>query len=411
MVPILPIDPQRSDHPIPVGRSRTILVAAILVLGVLASAVPTDGLTNGSVNDAPGALAVASPTASPSTSADSASASEPVGADATSTATTGPSAMGSPTPSITPSPGPTPLSKPWSAAKPVATATPTAPKSPLTPKTTGRSVNVASIPDLLTALADNSVGLIVVANGTYHVSPASSEHADALWIGSRFASRTRPITVRAATRGKVTFDGGGAASFSCIAFSGGAHDQTWDGFNCAHGQATNTGIVTFGGYAGEPGPHHITMRHIAILSSCTGRSTSVSSPTTDHAFYNSYAVGGPHDLLFEDISVNGAGHLSSAFHFFHSNATNQNAWNVTVRRLRVTGTQQAIILWDPTLRNITFDTATISNALDVAVRYETVGAKGVHLTNITSTGSGNYGFYSSQGSHPAGVTFTNDSLH
>lgn len=277
--------------------------------------------------------------------------------------------------------------------------------------TTGNTVTVSSIAGLLTALADDSVGQIVVANGTYHVSTSSSQHADALWIGSRFASRTRPVTVRAATQGGVTFDGGGVTGFSCISFEGGAHDQTWDGFNCAHGRAMSTGIVTFGGYAGMAAPHNITMRHISILSSCTGGSTSVSSPTTDHAFYFSYAAGGAHDLLFEDIDVNGAGHLSSAMHFYHSDATNQNAWNVTVRRLHVSGTQQAIVLWDPTLRNITFDTATITNALDVAVRYETVGSTGIHFNNITSTGSGNYGFYSTQGKTPAGVTFSNDSFH
>ena len=276
---------------------------------------------------------------------------------------------------------------------------------------TGNTVTVSSIAGLLSALANNNNGTIIVANGTYHVSTSSSEHADALWIGSQFAGRTRPVTVRAATRGGVTFDGGGVSGFSCISFEGGAHDQTWDGFNCAHGRAMSTGIVTFGGYAGMPGAHHITMRNISILASCTGGSTSASSPTTDHAFYLSWAAGGVHDLLFEDINVNGSGHLSSAFHFFHSNTDNRNAWNVTVRRLTVTGTEQAIVLWDPTLRNITFDTARISNALDVAVRYETVGSTGIHLDNITSTGSGNYGFYSSQGKNPAGVTFSNDSFH
>jgi hypothetical protein len=287
------------------------------------------------------------------------------------------------------------------------TSTPTT-----TPPTTGgKTVNVASIAALLHALADNSADVIVVANGTYHVSRAGDQKSDSLWIGARFAGRTRPVTVRAATRGGVTFDGGGATSFSCISFNGGAHDQTWDGFNCAHGQANSTGIVTFGGYAGLAAPHHITMRYIAVLSSCTGRSTSVSSPMTDHAFYLSYAVGGPHDLLFEDITVNGAGHLSSAFHFYHSTSTNRNAWNVNVRRLHVSGTQQAVVLWDPTLRNVTFDTATITNAIDVAVRYETIGSTGIHLNNITSTGSGNYGFYSTQGKAPAGVTFYNNSFH
>ena len=87
---------------------------------------------------------------------------------------------------------------------------------------------------------------------------------------------------------------------------------------------------------------------------------------------------------------------ASAFHFYHSNTANRNAWNVTVRRLHVTGTQQAVVLWDPTLRNITFDTATISNALDVAVRYETVGVDGHPLQQHHLDGSGSYGFYSSR---------------
>jgi hypothetical protein len=263
----------------------------------------------------------------------------------------------------------------------------------------------------MSALADNSVGEIVVANGTYHVSPAASEAKDSLGIGARFASRTRPITVRAETIGRVTFDGGGTTHFGCISFYAGAHDQTWDGFNCAHGEATSTGVVTFGGYAGLAAPHHITMRHISILGSCTGRATSASGPTTDHAFYLSYAIGGPHDLLFEDITVNGAGHLASAFHFYHSDGADQNARNVTVRRLLVSGTQQAIILWDPTLRNITFDTAQITDAISFAVRYETTGSKGIVFKNITSKGSGSAGFYSTQGSAPAGVTFVNDNLH
>jgi hypothetical protein len=273
-------------------------------------------------------------------------------------------------------------------------------------------VRVASIPALLSALADNAVDEVVVANGTYHVSPASSQAADSLWIGALFAGRTRPVTVRAETSGGVTFDGGGTTVFGCISFEAGAHNQIWDGFNCAGGQATSTGVVTFGGYAGTAAPHHITMRHITIAASCTGRALTASAPTTDHAFYLSQAVGGPHDLLFEDITVSGAGFLASAFHFYHSDGVNQNAWNVMVRRLHVSGTQQAIILWDSTLRNVTFDTADITGALDVAVRYETVGSTGIAFANIVSTGSGSgKGFYSSQGTAPAGVTFSGNAFH
>lgn len=261
-----------------------------------------------------------------------------------------------------------------------------------------KSVNVNSISSLKTALADNSVDEIVVANGTYRISPAANQAADSLWIGSQYASRTRPITVRAQTKGGVTFDGNGVTYFGCMSFEDGAHNQTWDGFNCANGQATDTGVITFGGYAGNPAPHHITMRNISILASCTGRTATA----TDHAFYISQAVGGPHDLLFEDINVDGAGFLTSAFHFYHSDATNKNGWNITVKRLNVTGTSQAIMIWDSTINNLVFDTANITNPTKFAVRYE--AGNNITLSNITSTSS----FYSSLGANPPGITFMNN---
>ena len=65
------------------------------------------------------------------------------------------------------------------------------------------------------------------------MSPASSQASNSLWIGSRYASRTRAVIVRAETRGGVTFDGGGTTYFGGISFEDGAHDQTWDGFRCS----------------------------------------------------------------------------------------------------------------------------------------------------------------------------------
>jgi hypothetical protein len=107
--------------------------------------------------------------------------------------------------------------------------------------------------------------------------------------------------------------------------------------------------------------------------------------------------------------VNATDHTSSQYaQTFYS--TNRNAWNVTVKRLHVTGTQQAIIMWDPTLRTFRFDGADITNALSHAVRHEAKGASGIVYANITSTGSGVRGFYSSMGSKPSGVTFSNNSF-
>jgi len=301
------------------------------------------------------------------------------------------------TPTITPSPAP--KAAPTPDPKPTVASTPTA-----TPY--GKSVTVNTIPTLLTALADNTIDAIVVRNGTYLVDPASAQRANSLWIGSRFASRTRPILVRAETIGGVMFDGGGSTSFGGLTFVDGAHDQTWDGFNFANGQATSTGVIVFGGYAGRAAPHHITLRNIKVLASCTGR-----NDRSDHAVYFSYAVGGPHDILIDGLTVDGTGPspLSSALHFYHSDSTNQNAWNTTIRRLVVSGTYTAIFLWDSTLHDVTIDGATITNAHHGAVRYEQPGQR-ITLANMTSTGSGKFGFYSSAGDPPPGVTFINNSF-
>ena len=266
---------------------------------------------------------------------------------------------------------------------------------------------MTSIPALLTALADNAVTDIVVANGTYRVSPSSDQASNSLWIGSRFAGRTNPVTVRAETSGGVTFDGGGTTRpFGGVSFEDGAHDQTWDGFNFANGQAFETGVIMFGGYAGLAAPHHITLRNIKVLASCTGHNAQ-----NDHAVYFSYAVGGPHDILIDGLTVDGTGPtpLSSALHFYHSDSTNRNAWNTTIRRLVVSGTYTAIFLWDSSLRDITIDGATITNARYGAVQYEQPGQR-ITLSNMTSTGSGTFGFYSSLGPNPPGVTFVNSSF-
>ena len=270
----------------------------------------------------------------------------------------------------------------------------------------GTSVRVTSIPALLTALANNALSEIVVANGTYAVSTAGSQGSNSLWIGSRFAGRTRPITVRAETRGGVTFDGGGAAYFGGLTFIEGAHDQTWDGFNFANGKPTQTGVVVFGSRAGVAAPHHITLRYIRFLSSLRWGGTN-----GDHTIYFSYAVGGPHDILLEDINVDGSGGLSSALQFYHSDSANRNAWNVTVRRLTVLKTERAIAIWVSSLRNILIDGATITGATGYAVRYEQPGS-GTVLANITSTGSGSAASTARPGAtRPASRSSTPASTH
>lgn len=283
--------------------------------------------------------------------------------------------------------------------------------APVAPTTTGTTVTVASIPALLTALDNNNVGQIIVKNGTYRISPSNQTASNSLWIGGRFADRTRPILVRAETRGGVVFDGGGGSSFGGLSFEDGAHHQTWDGFTFANMAATETGIIEVGGYVPRRAPHNIIVRNIVIKSSCTGRATSASGRSWDHGIYIAHALGtGPYTLKFENITVDGRGGLASAVHFYHSTSGAPNASSVVVRGLRVTGTQQAVILWDSTMRNITIDDVVVDGALGYAVRYEGAGSTGIVLSNITTRNSGYQGFYSTQGSRPTGVTFINNSF-
>ena len=281
---------------------------------------------------------------------------------------------------------------------------------PTIPPLSETSVRVTSIPALLSALDDNALTDIVVANGTYRISPASSQRSDALWIGERFADRTKPVTVWAETRGGVIFDGGGAAYFGGISFQAGAHHQTWDGFIWANGTPSNsdgtggTGVIMFGGYAGQVAAHHITIRNSLV------RPIAPPGERHGHAVYFSYAVGGAHDITLDNFTVDDPNaRVIAAFHFHHSDATNLNAWNVTIKNSRVTGTYQAFMLWDRTLHDVLVEDTTITNAAWIGFRYEE--GDNITLRRVTSTGSGEFGFFSYKGGNPPEVTFIDSVLH
>jgi hypothetical protein len=297
-----------------------------------------------------------------------------------------------PTPTASPSPTPAPTATPTVAPTVAPTPTPT-------PST---AVRVASIPALLSALADNAVAEIVVANGTYRIPGASSSagQTGGLWVNERFAGRTRPVLVRAETTGGVTFDGGGARYWIGLAFLGGAHDQTWQGFRFANAEPTGTGAIVlgWGGSFSTAAPYGITLRDITIERTIV----SVGSGANDHGIYFSQSIGGVHDILVDRLTVDGRGGLDSALHFYHSTTTEPNARNVTVRNMTVTGTGQAVILWDRTISDIVIEDSTITGA-GIAVRYEQGGT--VTLRRVTSSGSISAGFYSSLGKTPPGVTF------
>jgi len=255
-----------------------------------------------------------------------------------------------------------------------------------------------------------------VKNGTYLIAPSNRDSSTSLWIGPRYASRTRAVTVKAETRGGVVFTGGGATGYGGLAFEGGAHDQTWDGFTFSNMGAYNSGIIEIAGYTTRAAPYRITLNNITITSSCTGRATTANGQVWDHAVYFSQAASpGAHDIVFNNFNVDGRGNLATAFHFFHgSDQGGYNAHNVTVNNLTVTGTQQAFLMWEPSIYNITLNGATITNARAYGVRYETIGSTiphGIVIKNVTTTGSGYKGFYSTMGANPPGVTFSGDSFH
>lgn len=255
--------------------------------------------------------------------------------------------------------------------------------------------HVGSIPELLAAIRSDDQDEIVLAPGTYRVSPASAQKPDSLWITT---ARTRPVRVVGTG---VKLDGGGATYFGGLTFVDGACHQEWDGFTFANGIPTQTGVIVFGGFPGRAAPHHIALRNTVLLGSLRTASTG----SGDHGIYVAHGVGGPHDLLVDGLYVDGSGGLDSAVHAYHSDAANPNAWNVTIRNVHVKGTDQAFVLWDNTLHDWVIEDVTVENATGVAVRYES-NATGIAFRRFTSTGSpGGRGWYSSKGTAPAGVTF------
>jgi hypothetical protein len=159
----------------------------------------------------------------------------------------------------------------------------------------------------------------------------------------------------------------------------------------------------FGGYAGQAPPHHITLRDVKLRQMTN---------TLVHGagVYVSWAASpGPHDILFDGFTIEDPGKiLRYGLQFYHSDAANPNASNVTLRNFHVTGTQTAFTLWDATLRNIVIEDSDVTGAVDYAVRYEKGGT--LTLRRVSSSGSGAAGFYSTLGSNPPDVTFIDSSL-
>jgi len=180
------------------------------------------------------------------------------------------------------------------------TAAPAIPDAePLGTPVAGRSVRVASASALLNMLADDDGsrrsssptgptqsnqrrGRRATPSGS---GPGSPPGSDLSWFAPSTVAAS-PSTAEARHRS--------AASHSPRART----TRRGTGFRFANGEATDTGVIVFGGYAGAAAPHHITLRAVEILGTCTGH-----NDRNEHAIYFSYAVGGPHDILIDGLSV------------------------------------------------------------------------------------------------------------
>lgn len=292
--------------------------------------------------------------------------------------------------------------------------------TPVAPPPGGNSITVSSIAALKTALANNAYGEIVVTDGTYVCAPAFTKASTSLYIGSLasgasypYDTRTNPVTVRAQSTGGVTFSGGGASGKALLMFMDGVHDQTWTGFNLGNFTTLDTGNIVWGGDPTFRPAYNITMNDISLLS--TLRRPTLSN-INSHGFYFADALTtGPHHITLNNCSVDGTDTLGlwSALHGFHGAAGHPPASNITVNNFIVNGTLFPIVMWYDTgvQHDWLIDGATITNAQSYAIRFESINAVNIVLKDITSTGSGLGGFYSSMGANPPGLTKINCSLN
>ena len=278
------------------------------------------------------------------------------------------------------------------------------------------TVNVSSIAALKTAAADNSVDVIVLADGTYSIANATSELTTSLFFGSAFASRTRALIIQAQTTGGVTFDGG-SASMCGLYVGQGAHDITFDGFKFANIRPVSTGVVTISQHGTVEAPvYNLTFKNITILGTCLGTvTTTLPGEFLDHGFYlSSAAKPGPHDITIQDCTViapaDNTRYLHSVLTIYgDENAVETTPYNVTVTRLTGTG-KDGFLIWGANIHDCTFTSCTFTSCRVFGARQQYANLN-MRYISCTSTGSGTQGFYNGNtatpdSAAPTGTTFT-----
>lgn len=291
---------------------------------------------------------------------------------------------------IQPTPSPT--------RSPVPTSSPTLVPTP-TSSVAVSSVRVTSISALKTALADNTIREIIVADGTYSTT----------WIDNTYIrTAATSVLVRAETSGGVTFNLAGSDS-PHISFRNGAAYQEWSGFKFSNSRPGNNGVIMFGEGDGRA-VHHLTLRNIEFLSSISSGPGPNGNYQNGQGLYFSWSATGNHDILVDGFKSSAA--LWSQVHIYHDDQAGPG-YGITIKNAqwilsRQPHAQMGIVAWSTKIRDYLFEDITISGANEYAIRHAVGGT--MIFRRVTSTNSGKAGFYSSLGSNPAGITRENCSL-
>lgn len=275
-------------------------------------------------------------------------------------------------------------------------------------------VNVNSVASLKSAAADSGVDVITIANGTYSCANATDESATSLFFGQNHI-RTRPLIIRPATPGGVTFDGGGA---TCGMFIGkGAKFLDWsDGFQFANWIPTSSGVVVLARHdTGEAAPSYIALRKFTIQNTCLGSNSP--GNFNDHGIYISSAVGSVNNVIIEDLTVVAPADttrlLHSGIQVFGGTALGESGPR-GLRIIRPTITaKDGMLLWHTTMSDVYISGARMTNCTVFGIRQQYANS-GMQYVNCISTGSGSQGFYCPaavpDNTAPTGTTFSSCSF-
>ena len=252
---------------------------------------------------------------------------------------------------------------------------------------------------IFNAIKDTTVDSILVRDGSVGGTSLSQSNAK--------RPSDKPVLVAAANKHKVLVTGWNREA---INIDNGACYVNLKGFAFRNGNAGQGGCVVFGS-SGSNGVdcHHMDIDDMDIDQSVTGPSPagSTNNATAWGLYFGDAQGTGHHHIRARGWTVR-AGHkgLAGGLQFYHSDpgSGNYNAHDIEVDGWLIDQTEQAIMVWDDTIKNIWIHDVTITKSGVYAVRQQ-YGA--FTLERVVSTGSGSKGL---QAASPSRVTLIDCSL-